>query len=227
MKLSTNTLSILKNFATINEGIFVKPGNVIETISKQKNILAKAELTDTFDTEFGIHDLNNFLGTLTLARDASPEIEIEDKNIVIKSLGGRSSTKYRKAAKETILVPPDKTISMDNAEIKFSLDAQDLEWISKVASALGSPNIAFVSDGESCTIETFDAKDDASHVNSTTLNVTGNGTKYRMVFATENLRFVPGAYEVTIASKGIGHFKNTTVPVEYWVTTETGSKYGE
>ena len=114
---------------------------------------------------------------------------------------------------------------MENAEIKFSLDAQDLEWISKVASALGSPNIAFVSNGETCTIETFDAKDDASHVNSTTLNVAGNGTKYRMVFATENLRFVPGAYEVTIASKGIGHFKNTTVPVEYWVTTETGSKY--
>jgi hypothetical protein len=227
MKLSTNTMSIFKNFATINEGIYVKPGNVIETISKQKNILARAELTDTFEAEFGIHDLNNFLGTLTLARDAQPEIEVEEKNIVIKGLGGRSSTKYRKASKETILVPPDKTISMENAEIKFSLDAQDLEWISKVASALGSPNIAFVSNGESVSIETFDAKDDASHVNSTTLNVQGTGTKYRMFFATENLRFVPGAYEVTIASKGIGHFKNTTVPVEYWVTTETGSKYGE
>jgi len=227
MKLSANTMSIFKNFATINESIYVKSGNVIETISKQKNILAKAELTDTFDAEFGIHDLNNFLGTLSLSRDAQPEIEIGEKNIIIKSLGGRSSTEYRKASKETILVPPDKTISMENAELKFPLDAEDLEWISKVASALGSPNIAFVSNGESCTIQTFDAKDDASHVNSTTLNVIGTGTKYRMVFATENLRFVPGAYQVTIASKGIGHFKNTTVPVEYWVTTENGSKYGE
>lgn len=225
MKLSANTMNILKNFATINEGIYVKAGNVIETISKQKNILAKAELTDTFDSSFGIHDLNNFLGNITLSRDAQPEIEIEEKNIIIKSLGGRSSTKYRKASKETILVPPDKTISMDTAEIKFSLDAQDFEWISKVASALGSPNIAFVSNGESVDIETFDAKDDASHVNSTKLNVSGNGKTYRMVFATENLRFVPGAYEVTVASKGIGHFKNTAMSVEYWVTTETGSKY--
>ena len=225
MKLSANTMNILKNFATINEGIYVKAGNVIETISKQKNILAKAELTDTFDAEFGIHDLNNFLGNITLTRDAQPEIEIEEKNIIIKGLAGRSSTKYRKASKETILVPPDKTISMDTAEIKFSIDAQDLEWIFKVASALGSPNIAFVSDGESCTIETFDAKDDASHVNSTTLSVNSDGKKYRMVFATENLRFVPGAYDVTIASKGIGHFKNTAMSVEYWVTTETGSKY--
>lgn len=225
MKLSTNTMSILKNFATINEGIFIKPGNVIETISKQKNILARAELADTFEADFGVHDLNNFLGMLSLSRDAQPEIEIEEKNIIIKGHGDRSSTKYRKANKETILVPPDKTISMDNAEIKFSIEAKDLEWIFRVASALGSPNIAFVCDGESCTIETFDAKDDASHVNSTSLNVNGTGTKYRMVFATENLRFVPGAYEVTIASKGIGHFKNTTLNVEYWVTTETGSKY--
>ena len=225
MKLSTNTMSILKNFAGINEGIYVKAGNVIETISKQKNILARAELTDTFESEFGIHDLSNFLGTLTLSRDAQPEIEIEEKNIVIKGLGGRSSTKYRKASKETILVPPDKTISMDNAEIKFSLDAPDLEWISRVASALGSPNIAFVSDGQTLNIETFDAKDDSSHVNSTKINDNGAGVKYRMVFATENLRFVPGAYEVTIASKGIGHFKNTAMSVEYWVTTETGSKY--
>lgn len=225
MKLSTNTMNILKNFAGINEGIYVKPGNVIETISKQKNILAKAELTDTFDSDFGIHDLNNFLGTLTLTRDVQPEIEIEEKNIIIKGLDGRSNTKYRKANKETILVPPEKSISMDSAEIKFPLDAEDFEWISKVASALGSPNIAFVSDGESVTIETFDAKDDASHVNSTKLNVKGQGSKYRMVFATENLRFVPGAYQVTIASKGIGHFKNTTTAVEYWVTTENGSKY--
>jgi hypothetical protein len=225
MKLSANTMNILKNFATINAGIYVKAGNVIETISKQKNILAKAELTDTFESNFGIHDLNNFLGNLTLSRDAQPEIEIEEKNIIIKGHGGRSSTKYRKASKETILVPPEKTISMENAEIKFSLDAQDLEWISRVASALGSPNIAFVSDGESLNIETFDAKDDASHVNSTKLNVSVAGVKYRMVFATENMRFVPGAYEVTVASKGIGHFKNTAMSVEYWVTTETGSKY--
>ena len=115
MKLSTNTMSILKNFATINEGIFIKPGNVIETISKQKNILARAELADTFEADFGVHDLNNFLGMLSLSRDAQPEIEIEEKNIIIKGHGDRSSTKYRKANKETILVPPDKTISMENS----------------------------------------------------------------------------------------------------------------
>lgn len=224
MKLSSNTMNVLKNFATINEGIFVKPGNVIETISKQKNILAKAELSEQFDKEFGIHDLNNFLAQLTLSKDASPEIEIEDKNIIIKSLSGRSSTKYRKASKETILTPPDKKVNMDNSEINFTIQSADFEWISRVASALGSPNIAFVSDGENLNVETFDMKDDASHVNSTNIGK-GQGKKYRMVFSSENLKLIPGAYTVTISSKGIGHFKNTNLPVEYWITTETGSKY--
>jgi hypothetical protein len=226
MKLSSDTLTILKNFSTINEGIFVKPGNVIETISKLKNILARAELKDNFDTEFGIHDLNNFLSVLTLQRSDTPELDFDDKNILIQALAGRSRIKYRKAVKETILIPPDKKVNMTAAEINFVVTAEDFEWINRVASALSSPNIAFVSDGEKVSIETFDAKDDASHVNSTDINVaSANGKKYRMVFATENLRLVPGAYDLTISSKGIGHFKNKTVPVEYWITTETGSKY--
>jgi hypothetical protein len=224
MKLSSNTMNVLKNFATINEGIFVKPGNVIETISKQKNILAKAELTEQFDKEFGIHDLNNFLAQLTLSKDTSPEIEIEDKNIIIKSLSGRSSTKYRKASKETILTPPDKKVNMDNSEINFTIQSPDFEWISRVASALGSPNIAFVSDGENLNVETYDLKDDSSHVNSTNLGKS-QGKKYRMIFSSENLKLLPGEYSVIISSKGVGHFKNKNLPVEYWITTETGSKY--
>jgi hypothetical protein len=224
MKLSGTALIVLKNFSGINEGIFVKPGNVLETISKQKNILARAELTDQFESEFGIHDLNNFLGVLTMQRSDTPEIEFDSKNILVKGLSGRSQTKYRKASVETILVPPDKKVNMDNAEINFELTSEDYEWIIRAASSLGSPNISFVSDGNEISIETFDAKDDASHVNTTSIGAS-NGKRYRMVFATENLRLIPGAYTITISSKGIGHFKNSTVPVEYWITTETGSKY--
>jgi hypothetical protein len=223
MKLSTNTLSVLKNFSIINEGIFVKRGNVIETISKQKNILARAELPENFDNEFGIYDLNKFLGVISLQKD-NPEIEFDDKHIIIKTFGGRSKTNYRKASKDVILVPPDKSINMGDPEIKLSLTAEEINWVTKMASALSSPNIAFVSDGEKVQIQTFDAKDDSADVNTTDLTVASTG-KYRMIFATENLRFIEGAYDVKISSKGIAHFKNTTVPIEYWVMAETGSKY--
>ena len=224
MKLSTNTVSVLKNFSIINEGIFVKKGNVIETISKQKNILARAELAENFDNEFGIYDLNKFLGVLSLQKD-TPEIEFDDKHIFIKTFGGRSKTKYRKAAKEMILIPPDKKINMGEPEITLTLSAEEINWVTKMASVLSSPNIAFVSDGQKVQIQTFDAKDDSADVNNTDLNINPDGKKYRMIFATENLRFIEGAYEVKIASKGIAHFKNTNVPIEYWVMAETGSKY--
>jgi hypothetical protein len=212
MKLSTNTLSVLKNFSIINEGIYVKKGNVVETISKQKNILARAELPESFDNEFGIYDLNKFLGVISLQKD-NPEIEFDDKHIIIKTFGGRSKTNYRKASKDVILVPPDKKINMGDPEIKFSLTSEEINWVTKMASALSSPNIAFVSDGQKVQIQTFDAKDDSADVNTTDLSVTANG-KYRMIFATENLRFIEGAYEVKISAKGIAHFKNTTVPIE-------------
>jgi hypothetical protein len=224
MKLSTNTVSVLKNFSIINEGIFVKKGNVIETISKQKNILARAELSENFDNDFGIYDLNKFLGVLSLQKD-TPEIEFDDKHIIIKTFGGRSKTNYRKASKDVILVPPDKKINMGETEINFTLTAEEITWVTKMASALSSPNIAFVSDGSKVKIQTFDAKDDSADVNTTELNVNPDGKKYRMIFATENLRFIEGSYDVKIAAKGIAHFKNTNVPIEYWVMSETGSKY--
>jgi hypothetical protein len=92
---------------------------------------------------------------------------------------------------------------MENAEVKFTVTPDDLDWITRAASVLGSPNSAFFSDGESVSIETFDAKDDSAHVNSTKLNVNGTGAKYRMVFATDNLKLIPGSYDITISSKGI------------------------
>lgn len=224
MKLSTNTVNILKNFTTINEGIFIKKGKVLETISKQKNILARAEVDDEFDDEFGVYDLNNFLGVLSLQKGGDTEINFDDKNILIKGFSGKSQMKYRKAAKEMIVVPPDKKINMANPEVSFNLSAEEIAWVTRVANQLSSPNLAFISDGTTVEIQSYDAKDDASHVNTTELSSAGNGRKYKMIFATDNLKFIEGSYDVQISAKGISHFKHTTLPVEYWVMAETGSK---
>lgn len=226
MKLSSNTMIVLKNFSSINEGVFIKKGNVIETISKQKNILAKAELEDSFEHEFGIYDLNNFLGVLSLQKDVA-ELDFDEKNILIKGFAGKSQIKYRKAAKEMILVPPDKSINMGECKIHFSLSAEEFAWITRVANSLSSPNIAFVSDGQTISIETFNVKDDSAHVNTTELGCGGNGKKYKVIFSTENLKLIDGSYDVKVSPKGIAHFKNTSVPIQYWIMSETGSKYDE
>ena len=120
---------------------------------------------------------------------------------------------------------PDKKVNMDNSEMTFSISEQDLNWCLKAALALNSANIAFVSDGTNINVEVFTAKDDSSNVNATTI-ATGDGKKFKMIFATENFKFIPGSYTVTIHSRGIGHFKNQNLPIEYWITTESGSSYG-
>jgi hypothetical protein len=222
MKLSKSTLEILKNFSRINEGIYVNVGNTVQTISKRKNILAKANVEETFEDEFGIYDLNNFLGILSLYD--SPDLDFDGNNIVLKN--GNRKTKYRKASKETIMLPPDKPVKMENPEITIDLSANDLAWLIRISSASGSPNIAVSSDGENVNLISYNHKDDAAHVSSTRI-ADGDGTTYNMIFDTNNLIFVPGNYEVKISSLGVGHFKNKDVDIQYWITTEADSTYGD
>jgi len=225
MKLTNNTMNVLKNFSTINQNIYVKTGNVIETVSKQKNILARATVEENFPQEFGVYDLNNFLGVLTLSKDTLPEIDFEDQKIIIRNRVGKSSTTYHQSKKELLLLAPEKKVSMENAEMIFTITEEDLDWCLKAASALNSTNIAFVSDGTNITVDVFNVKDDSSNVNTTTI-AEGDGKIFKMIFAIENFKFILGSYDVTIHSRGIGHFKNKSVPIEYWVTTEPGSTYG-
>ena len=54
MKLSDKTLSVLKNFSSINQSILFKEGNKLRTISVMKNILAEATINEEFSRDFGI-----------------------------------------------------------------------------------------------------------------------------------------------------------------------------
>ena len=80
MKLSENTLTVLKNFAGINNSILVKQGNKLRTISVAKNILAEANITEEFPREFAIYDLNQFLNGLSLHQD--PDLDFTEESYI-------------------------------------------------------------------------------------------------------------------------------------------------
>jgi hypothetical protein len=229
MKLSESTLNVLKNFSAINKSIYFKPGKVLQTISESKEVLAKANINDEIPVEFGIHDLNNFLGVVSMYKD-SPELTFKDNDVVISGLSGRSTIRYRTAAKEVMVLPPDRPINTDSSEIKFTLSSEDFDWIIKSANVLQSPNIVVSSDGKQINIETTDVRDDASSRNTLTLGENSEETSYKMIFRTDKIKVVAGAYDVSIKVKGSGgvaHFVSKTHPLEYWVTTEPGSVFGE
>lgn len=223
MKISPETLTILKNFSTINPGIYFKAGDTLTTVSTTKTVLAKATLKDTFPQDFGIYDLTNFLLVVSLGKE-TPELDFDDKHVIVKSLGGRSKIKYRVADKSVIVTPPDKTVNFPEGEVKFTLAAEDYEWIVRTANALQSPHIAIDGNGTDLSLTSYNAEDDSAHENSVAIGETEKS--FRFTFKVENLKMLPGAYDVEISSKGIAHFKNQNGTVEYWIATEKdSSKY--
>jgi hypothetical protein len=223
MKLSNETLTVLKNFSSINQGIQFKQGTKLTTVSAGKTVLAQANLKDVFPQDFCVYDLNQFLSVHSLHKDS--DLSFDDSNVIFKS--GRSSTKYRKTAKEMIVTPPEKEITLPSVDVAFTLSEEDYNNIMKVSSVLSSPHIAVESDGDAVQLVAFDAQDNSAHTNSIQVGE-GNGKKYKIVFKTENIKMIPGSYAVEISFKGIGHFKNTKDDIQYWIAFEAKeTKTGE
>ena len=223
MKLSNETITVLKNFSTINSGLKFRKGNTISTVSPTRTVLAEAKISEEFPQDFCVYDLPQFLGYVNMYNDG--DITVDDKNVTFAE--GRRNTKYRLTAENQIVVPPQKTLTLPSVDVEFFLTEEDLSWLMKSAALSQSPNIAVESDGETMTLTTFDSSDDSAHTNSCDVQ-DGNGQKYKLVFKTENLKLIPGAYDVKISSKGISHFISNKLDIQYWIAIESNSsRFGE
>ena len=224
MKLSKETIGILKNFGAINQGILFKKGKKLKTVSSHKNILAEVDIAEEIPAEFGVYDLNNFMSVVSLHKD-DPTFEFDEKHVIICGNKGRSKIKYRFCVPTMLVIPPEKQIAMPEAEINFEFSSEDFDWVMRAASVLSSPQIAVESDGTTVSILTVDLQNDSAHTDALEL-CNGNGDKYRMVFKTENIsKIMMGDYDVSISSKGVSHFKSKTQSLQYWITTESTSTY--
>ncbi len=219
MKLSENTVNVLRNFATINQGLVFKSGNTLRTVSKQQNVLAKATVTESFDKNFAIYDLNRFLAVLSSMND--PDLTVGTGNVKIAS--GTSKTTYGLSDETMVVSAPDNDISVQNAEVKFTLTKDNLAQVLKLSGVLGLPNIAVRGNRKKISIAALDVKNQDSDVFS--VDVGDTDAEFQFIFVTENFKMIPGDYEVQISSKGVAHFKSKKDPLEYWIATEVGSKY--
>ena len=223
MKLSSETLNVLKNFSTINPGIAFSKGNVLRTISAGKTILAKATLKEEIPEDFCINDLPQFLSVYSLYKN-TVDIDFDDVNIILTA--GKVKTKYRKTAKEMI-ISTDKDIALDEADVSFKIPELTFIDALKTANVLQSPNIAFESDGDKIYVTSFDAKDDSAHINTIEI-AEGSGKVFKAVFLTENMKMIPGTYDVEIHSRGLAVFKNAFQDIDYWIALEAkDSNFGE
>lgn len=224
MKLSNETLNVLKNFAGINSGLEFKAGNKLSTISSTKTVLAKATLKDDFPQDFCIYDLNKFLSVHSLYKDT--ELGFEDRHVIFKS--GRSKTKYTTTAKNMIVSAPEKELKIPSIDASFKLTEEDLVQALKNASVLGSPNLSFESDGSKIFITSFNAKDDSADVNTIEIGSSIDNKKFKAVFLTENFKMIHDTYNIDISKGGLAHFKNDAGDLEYFIAIEAkDSKFGD
>lgn len=227
MKLSQKTVDVVKNFSEINKGMLFKSGNVLSIISQQKNVMGKAVIQESFPVQFGIYDLPELLGVFSLFKE-EPDIDFQDKQLVIYGQAGRSKITYR-YTEQALIVSPDKdSISFPSEDIAFSLSEDDFMWLMRSAAVLKSPQIIVESNGKKVVLVTTDVANDASNIHSLEIGE-GNGDIYRIIFKTDNLKFMPDSYDVVIttsnANMNIARFSNKDSSLVYYVTSENGSSF--
>lgn len=222
MKLSEETKSILKNFSDINQNIMIKTGKELKTISTMKNILATAKIQEDIPQDFGIYDLSEFLGVLSLF--SSPVFTFEsDKHMVVTEEGTNTKTKYY-FSDPSVLVTPQKDIKMPEGDVNFILTQSDLSKVKKAAAVMQLPDISVTSNGGDIFLTTTDKKNDTS--NDYTVKVgTQQEHTFDFNFKAENLKLVDGDYNVSISSKLISYFTHKSKPLEYWIALEQTSTF--
>ena len=221
MKLSKHTLNMLKNFSDINMSIEIKKGNILRTVSVQKNILAQAELEEEFTQDFAIYELNRFFGAVSLFDD--PELTFNGKSTNIGT--GRHSVDYVYCDPSMIVTPPENNITFPEPEVKFVLSQDALSQVMKASNVLGTPEIAVECDSGNINIKALDVNNDSTDTFTVALDEKSDN-KFRFVFKTENMKMLPGNYDVEISSKGISHYIMQGQKLEYWIATESSSSFG-
>ena len=226
MKLSNHTTSVLKNFATINQNLVIKEGNSIATMSAMKNIVAKAEVEETFPQEIAIYDLNEFLGALSLF--TSPVLDFNGNHVMI-SEETKPSTKMKYFYSDpSVVTSPSKMITMPSEEVKFTMSNEDLSKLKRAAGAIGAPDMVLERNMDlehapsSLTVK--DKKNDTANNYSLDVATVGDG-QFNFFFKVENMKLLDGTYDVAISSKNISHYKNKSSDVEYWIALEPESTY--
>ena len=219
MKLSSNTTNILKNFSQINQSILIKQGNKLKTISVMKNILAEAEIEEEFEKDFAIYDLNQFLSGLSLYD--SPDLDFGESYLTIRD--GRRRAKYFFADPDVIVSPPEKEISLPTRDVCFTVATQQLDKLLKAAAIYQVPDLSAVGRNGKVELVVRDKKNDTSHEFSEEVGETED--EFMFNFKVENIKIIPGTYEVVISSKLLAEFTNKNTDLKYYIALEPDSTY--
>jgi len=221
MKISDNTIGILRNFSDINANILFKPVKTLTTVSTMKNIMAEAIVDNDFEQEFGVYDLPEFLRALdsfaqpVLNFNGTTNLKIEDEKSSL-------SARYAFADKSTLRYP-SKSITMPDKTVSFTLKNEDFEKVKKLYTNLSLPDVAFKGENGKIKLVALDKKN--SNSNESSIEVGNTNIEFTAYIKAENMKIVPGDYDVALSKAKIAHFINKKVKVQYWIALEADSTF--
>ena len=227
MNLSNETVSVLKNFSTINQNLVIKKGSNISTMSAMKNIIASAEVKEKFPVDFAIYDLNEFLAALSLFE--KPDLDFHDDFVVMTENGSTGKSLKYWYSDPSVVTSPTKEITMPESEVSFTLENNMLVNVQKAAAVIGAPDMALeaMSVGKAL-LKVTDKKNSTANdyaVGVDVINEDGKDLPYKFWFNVEYLKLLSGSYNVAVSSRNISHFVNSNVNIYYWIALEPESKY--
>ncbi len=222
MTLCDNTLMVLKNFAGINNSILVKKGSKLRTMSVAKNILAEADINEDFPREFGIYDLNQFLNGLSLHQDPNLDFS-EDTYLTIRE--GKRRVKYFFADPQVIVSPPEKEINLPTQDVCFQIESITLDKLLKAAAVYQLPDLSAVGKNGVIKLVVRDKKNDTSNEFAIVVGETDKDFSFN--FKVENIRIIPGSYNVVISSKLLSKFTNENLSLVYYIALEPDSVFNQ
>ncbi len=219
--LSTETLEILKNFATINPNLVVKAGEPLSTIAEAKNVFAKAAITDPFESDFGIYDLNEFINVVNLVGD--PELEFSADSVLLKN--GRSKASYRFADSD-ILTAPTSEIKMPDSEVSVTVTDDQLAQVRKAAAVLGHSVVSIVGKAGVVSLTVTDNKNSSANTFDMVIDEDNACTaEFDFQFLIANIRTIGGDYKVDVSSKFISKWQHEANAIEYFIALEKTSTF--
>jgi hypothetical protein len=219
MYLSTETVSILKNFSTINQSILIKAGKKLRTMSVMKNILSEVDIDEEFSRDVAIYDLNQFLNCLSLIPGA--EVNLDSNSIVITD--GTNSIEYRYSDPSVISAPPEKELKLPSEDVEVILTEEHLDTVKKAAAVLQIPDVTLLGDGSKIYLTVRDKKNSGS--NSYKIEVGESDATFQFNLKVENLKLLGGDYDVVLSSKNLARFESHSRPLVYFIALEPDSTY--
>jgi hypothetical protein len=220
MNLSKETLTLIKNFASINGSLMLKQGNKLSTISEAKNVMAEATIAESFPQDFGIYDVNEFLGVVSLFQD--PQLDFSDKHVMISD-SGNSKIKYYAAGEGVVRAAPTQIKFPEPADVTFELNEAQIARIIRTAGVLKAQDVSVQGNGERLQVVVHDKKNNTS--NAYEVNIGPTTQTFSANIKVENLKMLPGNYNVEVSSKKISRFINKDVDLKYFIAIEADSKF--